>query len=109
MVQIGALLKEFVRINDYIFRIGGEEFIILLTGTGLEHAGLFAEKIRSHIEHNLAQNSGLSDSITISIGVVNVTEADTFETLYKRVDRCLYQAKESGRNKVILETLLQAE
>jgi diguanylate cyclase (GGDEF)-like protein len=99
-----AIAKELEfgnREEDFTARYGGEEFIILLENCNLEFALKKAEMIRNQIEK--AKPEGLQ--VTASFGVsslgVNITQ---FETLLKRADDALYEAKESGRNKVVAYT-----
>jgi len=109
-----AVLKRFAKVmrastlrpDDYCFRLGGEEFGILFKGTQTaEQAKRFVERIRAnleneHIEH---KNSSASNYVTASFGLV-IKEANSVEEsdkLYQEADELLYQAKESGRNRVI--------
>ncbi|MBP7653851.1 GGDEF domain-containing protein [Candidatus Dependentiae bacterium] len=98
------ILKELVKIvslsirkSDYIFRIGGEEFCILASNISFENAIELAEKIRKKIE-----NEKFNDNIkvTISIGLAQSLPEDTASDLFKRADKKLYVAKNSGRNQV---------
>jgi diguanylate cyclase (GGDEF)-like protein len=97
LVRLAQLLRSNLRKTDYSFRIGGEEFMVLMSNTKKKDAVVFAEKLRTIIEENLLVNE---EAITISIGVVEVQKDDTLETLYKRIDDNLYFSKEHGRNQV---------
>ena len=84
---------------SYVFgRWGGEEFICILPETGLEEAAAFAEKLRSAIERNCFVTV---QHITMSFGVTVSKPADDSESFVKRADEALYEAKETGRNKVV--------
>ncbi len=100
-----ALSKEMmatVRKTDYVYRFGGEEFVILLTGATLNDAAVFAEKLRALVKKNIQCIE--NKEITISIGVSEFRKTDTKDSFFKRADENLYRAKESGRNKVIIDT-----
>jgi diguanylate cyclase (GGDEF)-like protein len=85
-----------------VFRYGGEEFVVLLSDTSLESASAIAERIRADIEsHTLAYGMEVIN-VTASLGVSNLTAGDSEESLIKRADAAMYQAKQSGRNRVCL-------
>ena len=99
LTKMSALVKSNIRTNDFLFRVGGEEFILLFSDTTLEDSKTVAQKIRKKIEEEMIKlNYG---KITISAGLCEVTDDDTKDTLYKRVDELLYNAKRSGKNKVV--------
>lgn len=89
----GILLGE-VRKADYVFRYGGEEFLIVLPETSLERACEAAERLRKAVE---AEAGG----VTISLGVASLTESlKEKDQLIAAADKALYRAKENGRNRV---------
>lgn len=98
LVQLTALVSGSIRTTDALARWGGEEFIILTSGCNLDCARQLAEKLRMTIERLSLPEVGL---ITCSFGVAEFREGDDQDALVKRVDQCLYQAKESGRNRVV--------
>ena len=101
--QLGALLRETLRSTDFIGRYGGEEFIILLLGTGLEEARQTAEKLRATIESEemAHQQQQPSSRLTASVGFACFpTDASTAPKLIDVADRALYQSKSQGRNRV---------
>ncbi len=98
LIKMSQLVKSHLRESDYLFRIGGEEFIILLTETHLENAKKVSSKICKSVEENL--KSITNHTITISIGVSEANESDSEDTIFKRVDKLLYKSKHSGKNKV---------
>lgn len=79
-------------------RWGGEEFVILFTHTKADEAKIVAEKIRKSIEEFLFDTV---ENVTISCGLSEISDNDTANTFLKRADSALYQAKHSGKNKVI--------
>lgn len=104
-----AILKEFARItrkvlrrSDALCRWGGEEFLFLLRGTWLDEAQSIAERIRTTVETAVFPQIPAERKITISIGGCALPPQNTPEQLVADADACLYQAKQSGRNQVIL-------
>ncbi len=98
LVKMSELVKSHLRENDYIFRIGGEEFIILLTETNIEDAKKVASKISKSIEGDLKHIT--DKTITVSIGVSEINESDNEDTIFKRVDDLLYKSKNNGKNTI---------
>lgn len=99
--ELGQLMQsKLVRSNDYFARFGGEEFVIILQATSLKTAQEVAERIRQTVETHKFVFDGNTIKVTISIGVSTRTSADTWDKLYKRADRALYQSKLTGRNRV---------
>jgi len=86
-----------VRITDTFARWGGDEFIMLVVETPLEGACLFAEKLRKAIEESAFDTTG---KVTCSFGVTEFRDTDDIPSLEKRVDDALYEAKNSGRNRI---------
>jgi diguanylate cyclase (GGDEF)-like protein len=89
------IVKESIRQEDIVARWGGEEFTILLPETGKDAALQLAERLRKNIAVNDFPKVG---RITVSIGLAELQVDDTSDTLVKRADLALYQAKDSGRN-----------
>ena len=87
-----------IRKIDLLYRIGGEEFFIICENTTLRDAKNLAEKLRSKIEGSLSIVD--EKTITVSIGVSEVIEYDTRDSIYKRVDANMYLSKNSGKNRV---------
>jgi diguanylate cyclase (GGDEF)-like protein len=93
-----------LRRSDLAFRIGGEEFAVILTESSLPAGAEVAEKIRRRIdEHPVALESGQKVFPTMSFGVGAQDAADS-ASLFARVDQCLYVAKRKGRNRVEVMT-----
>jgi diguanylate cyclase (GGDEF)-like protein len=92
---IARKLKENSRNSDFIARWGGEEFVILAPETSSQNAMVIAEKHRRLIKIN---DFGISQNITISVGVTEMTEKDNQDTFFHRADIALYTAKNSGRD-----------
>ena len=98
LIKMSKLVKSLIRESDYIFRLGGEEFAVLLTETQLDKASIVAEKIRKYIENEVKINN--DEKITVSIGLTQVDENDTKDIIYKRADELLYKSKHNGKNTI---------
>ena len=96
---IAKVVSENIRNTDIFARYGGEEFVIIAPETTKEDAKILAEKARSLIR-NLHFEEGIN--VTCSFGVASLEKHDTKETLLKRADEALYEAKKTGRNKVVV-------
>ena len=93
---------ETFRKTDLIFRYGGEEFVALLTETPLEKALIPLERLRSRIENYPFKYNHTPIKITVSIGVnANKENIETASEFLDSADRALYQAKNTGRNRVV--------
>lgn len=102
--HISQQLRDACRKIDIIGRIGGEEFVVMLSNTSIKRALKLAERIRVRIANaGLSLNSGEIISCTLSIGVASLDEGHPdINHLLSRADTALYQAKKSGRNRVCL-------
>lgn len=92
-------LRKRLRETDVLFRIGGEEFAILLRDTNLKDAGVLAEQLRKKID--LLNENGMPP-FTISLGVTDYQDFDDQTRIVKRADILLYEAKGAGRNRVVV-------
>jgi len=102
LIKVAKQLQENLRQTDILARIGGEEFSILLPETSSQSAMIFAERIREN-QSKLTITGDWQGSITlsVSIGISSFLSSDVaFDDLFSRADKALYQAKNSGRNKV---------
>lgn len=101
LMVFAKTLLDAIRESDLPARVGGEEFAVLLPGVEQGTLDEIAERIRKKTED--LRIDDLPDlKMTISIGGAMLREEDTPETLIKRVDTALYQAKSEGRNKVVV-------
>ncbi|MFT5594230.1 MAG: diguanylate cyclase (GGDEF)-like protein [Oceanicoccus sp.] len=93
-------IKQCIRQTDICFRYGGEEFVVLLNNANIANARLIAERIRMTVSDLcISTDKGLLQA-TLSTGLAMLKEDDTSHCLLNRADTALYQAKQSGRNKV---------
>lgn len=96
------ILKSIRNTTDWVGRYGGEEFIIVLNNTDSNSAFIVAEKIRKILEKTTFQYGEVSIKITSSFGVYSLKDAKVdIEHLITKVDKNLYEAKISGRNKTV--------
>ncbi|MGR6871604.1 GGDEF domain-containing protein [Pseudomonas sp. HK3] len=93
-------IKQCIRQTDICFRYGGEEFVVLLNNANVANARLIAERIRMTVaDLCISTDKGLLQ-VTLSTGLAMLKEDDSSNDLLNRADKALYQAKQSGRNKV---------
>lgn len=95
---VAKISIEGIREHDTVVRWGGEEFIVLLPETTLEGAKQVAEKLRMNIENHSSED--IPRKFTASFGVTTLIDGDTEDSLIKRADEALYDAKKSGKNMV---------
>jgi len=94
--RVAELARRQVRDGDLIGRIGGEEFVWMVSGVDAAQARDLAERLRQTIERESGQ--GGLPRVTVSLGMALLRKGDTPEQLIARADEALYRAKESGRN-----------
>jgi diguanylate cyclase (GGDEF)-like protein len=100
--SLAKTLQQAVRSSDLVVRYGGEEFLILLMDSQGEHADKVAENIRARVEETKIHVGAATLQKTISIGIADFpTDSETFWQAVKFADVALYQAKDTGRNKVV--------
>jgi diguanylate cyclase (GGDEF)-like protein len=105
LLHFAKLLKVSRRADDIIARVGGEEFALILPGTGLESAMKIAEDLCNRVESSPMLMDGARLSMTASFGVAIVSEKDaSLSDTIVRADRALYRSKRAGRNQVDLES-----
>ena len=99
---IAQILEHGTRRSDFIARIGGEEFAVLLPETSLFEALHFAEKIRTTIAGATIRTEAVTHQVTVSIGLANVPHSSvrSAQELFNAVDQALYRAKARGRNRI---------
>ncbi len=102
--EFAVRLASNVRAIDLPVRFGGEEFVVVMPETELEHAHRIAERIRLHVAGSPFRLMGGGEllTVTISIGVAASLGADDVpDALVKRADEAMYEAKSRGRNRVV--------
>lgn len=99
--QIGAILVNSSRGSDYVFRLGGEEFLMLLVNVDGDKALVLAERLRQQVEKEEFRLSGAQGArVTVSIGVAVHDGHPDYQSLLRRGDHAVYEAKRQGRNRV---------
>ncbi|MBP2700003.1 GGDEF domain-containing protein [Photobacterium lucens] len=101
IVNVSEQIQACVRVNDIAIRYGGEEFLILLPNTPLTNAHIVAERIRDAVHNIPVPHEGMSP-ISISIGVSQQYKGGDLDSLIREADKALYQAKQGGRNCVMI-------
>jgi diguanylate cyclase (GGDEF)-like protein len=89
-----------LRISDAIVRYGGEEFILLFPDVGMGRALRIAERARQAVADSPTPIDDVKVDLTVSIGVAERRPGEHLGELVRRADKALYEAKQSGRNRV---------
>ena len=105
--KFASIIRSELREYDFPSRYGGEEFFIILPSTTMNEAKHVADRLRKKIENTMFDISKFNDvvntlNITTSIGLVQLLEDMDVKKLYVNVDKALYEAKKTGRNKVVV-------
>jgi two-component system cell cycle response regulator len=103
--EFGAILKEYTRASDISGRMGGDEFLLVLTHVDEKHIRLTVERLREHLASKKFSFGGKSISVTASFGVCGFQgkEPLEFPKLVRQADKALYGAKRAGRNQIKIE------
>jgi diguanylate cyclase (GGDEF)-like protein len=99
LVAITRLIENRIRVTDRLYRVGGEEFVVLTEGDDLDKATALAEDLRVLVEGS--RLDGRCD-VTVSQGVAQLAVGETDKEWFRRADLALYEAKNSGRNRVAI-------
>lgn len=97
-----ACIHDAIPDGAQVFRIGGEEFYVLLPNLELDEAKVVAEQVRQHIPEQEMLLKGEVVNMTVSIGVIQLASESMLEQSFRLVDQALYEAKMTGRNRVCL-------
>ncbi|ENZ7729437.1 GGDEF domain-containing protein [Klebsiella aerogenes] len=104
LIQVSAAIRNSVRSRDIVARFGGEEFMVVLTSSSAESAFQTAERIRQRVyDLKIAHrfNESVATHVTISIGMTPLVSGD-IDSAIKRADSALYEAKNQGRNIILV-------
>lgn len=96
LIQIANIIKENTREYDRVYRVGGEEFIVILKNIDVQESLELATRIKQEVENFYKHDK----EVTASLGVCKYNNQDDVTQFYKKVDDALYTAKDSGRNVV---------
>lgn len=100
--HVADMLLSAVRANDFVFRYGGEEFLVVFPETALSDAASTIERLRTRVENAaIAVRDGAPVRVSLSAGVACFEGHPDYEYLIRNADAMLYEAKNSGRNKVV--------
>lgn len=105
LIKVAEILKSTVRKQDSVCRWGGEEFMLLLPGTLGDGAVELAEKLRRKIENYFFLYDGAEIKVTITFGISVYEGSMDLDELISQADTALYQAKQNGRNLVMIHPL----
>lgn len=122
LIRLVTLMREQVRSSDIVARYGGEEFAVILPDTGIQVAHEVAERMRSEVENEKLTIDGSTISTTVSIGMASLSQLkyqtktqnqnsldnrvnDLDKMLLGKADEALYQAKQTGRNQVVIKKI----
>lgn len=100
-----ALLRTFLRKEDFVARYGGEEFAVVLMDASLADSRAMAERLRKAVRSMAIEHRGNSLSLTVSIGVAALVPGEASVAWIERADRALYAAKHEGRDRVLVSEL----
>lgn len=89
------------RAGDLAARLGGEEFVVILPGVTLEQANVIAENLRESVATSVF-DARLASAVTVSVGVASNSGCATAQEMLNRADAALYEAKRTGRNRVVV-------
>jgi len=100
-----VFMETVERGGDFVFRWGGEEFVILLPDTPIEDATAIAEHIRHKVENTpipCSENAATKVTVSIGVGMIFPHSGDRIEKFCNETDKALYKAKQDGRNRVAI-------
>ena len=108
IARFGQLMASSCRATDLSSRVGGEEFALLLWNADQLASRLVAEQLRTSFEAITFDEEMSGRNCTASFGITQHQPGDTFTDMFIRADRAMYQAKESGRNRVVTDAMAEA-
>lgn len=100
LVEFSSMLTENTRRSDQVFRFGGEEFVLLLSGVTEQTLTAAVDHLQQATRRSLKSPSG---NVTASFGVTLLHPSDSPQSVLERADRALYQAKAQGRDRIVIE------
>jgi diguanylate cyclase (GGDEF)-like protein len=102
LILLAKLFKSSIREYDKAYRYGGEEFLIIFNRSKLEQAKKVAERIMHAVRNNKLIYKNQIIKITLSMGMTQHRRGDTIETLVERADAAVYEAKRTGKDKLVI-------
>ena len=105
LTRLGQVVKRCLRVTDFAYRYGGEEFTILLPMTTGKDAAVTAERIRAELKEEIFSPApGKDVHVTVSIGLGQYKPQEDMRAFVHRVDQLMYQAKKNGKDRVCCES-----
>ena len=102
LTRFAEVIRRSIRKVDHACRYGGEEFIVILPETTADHGVRVAERIRNEFKKEVfTPKAGITEQVTVSIGVAQLTPPEESADFIKRADKRLYKAKEQGKDRVV--------
>jgi diguanylate cyclase len=101
LIHLATVCRETLRPQDTVARYGGEEFIILLPETPLQDATIALTRLQRELTKKFFLHANEKVLITFSAGVTQILPGDDQATVIKRADGAMYQAKQTGKNRVV--------
>ncbi len=100
LIEVAGIMRKTFRVQDRIFRFGGDEFIILIRQTASGHVATSLERFRREVENHAFAAQDKTERLTVSVGYSKITASDTPTTVLGHADNAHYYAKKHGRNRV---------
>lgn len=101
--ETARAMKGATRDEEEPCRLGGEEFLVICANTSKSQAAAVAERMRAALESNVVKDGGFNRAVTVSLGVAELSpDMDSVDALLKAADLAVYEAKDSGRNRVCI-------
>ncbi len=101
LVHLAAVVRKSLRPQDTLARFGGEEFVVLLTGTGVNDSVTVMQRVQRDLTRCFFLHQNEKILITFSCGIAELAENEDPKTAIKRADQAMYLAKRSGKNRVL--------
>lgn len=101
LIHLASICRETLRPQDTVARYGGEEFIILLPETSLDDASIALTRLQRELTKKFFLHANEKVLITFSAGVTQLNTGENQATVIKRADEAMYQAKQTGKNRVV--------
>ena len=102
LIHLSNVIKEALRPSDLVARYGGEEFIIVLPGVGIEEAAATVERLQRELTKRFFLHENDRVLVTFSAGVAQREPQESQEDVIGRADKAMYQAKKTGKNRVVV-------
>jgi len=102
LIVLAGLIKDTLRAEDFVFRLGGDEVAVLLDGRTGEESLPAAERLLAALENRCFEVGGRVFTLTFSIGLKEIDGSLTINELMSQVDNAMYRAKKQGKNRVVV-------